>query len=166
MRAHMNWTICLLAGLLVGFVIVYGLLPKESGILIEGQIRQIIREDPGGGHFEAKPDTLEFVSFTLQSKEGREVWVVRYKCGGRPSLESKIVISGKLADVESSSQGHSIDDYCAYLVLFRGVSPEHVIVVIHDVPKAKCGMRRKQASEVTSQVWSPSDRSNEPYLRV
>lgn len=30
-----------------------------------------------------------------------------------------------------------------------GVSPEHVTVVIHDVPKSNWGMRGKQASKVT-----------------
>ena len=78
---------CLLfavAGLLIGFAMGYGLLPKEPGILSEGQIRQIIMERPGSMHLEVKPETVEFVNLSLEFREGRRVWVVDYECEGRP----------------------------------------------------------------------------------
>ena len=72
-----------LVGLLVGFMIGYGLIPKEPAILTEEQIRQIIRENPGDRLVAARPETVEFLNLSLGFTEGRRVWVVEYECEAR-----------------------------------------------------------------------------------
>ena len=84
--------IWVLAGLLVGFIIGYGLIPKEPGILTEEQVRQIIRENPGDRLVAARPETVEFLNLSLGFTEGRRVWVVEYECEGRFLISSYVLM--------------------------------------------------------------------------
>jgi len=78
-----KWMIVFSIGLAVVFGIGYGLIPKETGVLTEQQIRQIIREHPGNGQLEVKPETIVFQNLALEFVEGKRVWVAEYECEGR-----------------------------------------------------------------------------------
>lgn len=76
----------LVIGLVIGLGLGYGFPYEKPGILTKEQVRQAIRERPGGKDLDVKPETIRFLSLSLDSTQGEPIWIVEYECVGRSSL--------------------------------------------------------------------------------
>lgn len=79
----------LVLGLIIGLGIGYG-FPYEAGILTEQQVGQITRQSPCSEDLEVRPETIRFLSLSLDFRKGERVWVVEYECAGRFWLVGKM----------------------------------------------------------------------------
>ncbi|MDH5363216.1 MAG: hypothetical protein OEW84_07875 [Aigarchaeota archaeon] len=79
----------LVLGLIIGLGIGYA-FPYEAGILTEQQVRQTIRQSPDIEDLEVKPETIRFLTMSLEFRERERVWVVEYECAGRSWLVGRM----------------------------------------------------------------------------
>jgi hypothetical protein len=90
------WAVVILVTIVSAVVLWTFLSRPTRPILSEQEVRQLITEYPTIGHFEVKPETIEFLSLELvpieesplaedinKRESPDKVWVVKYECEGR-----------------------------------------------------------------------------------